>query len=183
MGDPESLLDPNDLAEFKQMKERLATSESKYKWNRQVDSLVEALEALRTFCIRHNESDWKRCLVCGIFWLDLGFVINIRQMTKVIGKCKSSINGVLLKLGYSTLQLTPAEVYAHIAGSYNVPAELIRHRQWTVRRHEEDMMDDNAESLMAEEEARQCQCCACPLQWIHDHKNVVNSDFESLIES
>ena len=174
-----SVLDPSDAEELQRVKERLASSESKYKWNRQVDSLVEALEALRTFCIRGNDSDWKRCLACGIFWLKSSIAINIRQMTSIIGKCKSSINGVLLKMGYVTLPLTPSEVFAQISSGYNVPAVFIKQRQWTIRTTEEP--EDDIESFIAAEDVREHQCCSCPMQWIHDHTRQNGTDLDSLI--
>jgi hypothetical protein len=90
------------------------------------------LDAIKAFAIR-DDDDWKRCLVCGVMWLPGSIAINTRQLRLLIDKCKSSINGSLHRMGYSSAtsrgdtsrQLI--EYVPKLRGNFN---EL---RQWTVR--------------------------------------------------
>ena len=69
--------------------------------NKRVENFIETLEEVKKFCIRRDGDDWKRCLVCGVCWLQEGIAINTRQLKILIFKCKSSINGSLHKMGYA----------------------------------------------------------------------------------
>lgn len=75
-----------------------------YRRNRghRVEAFDEILETIRNFAERGDEDDWKRFLVCGVCWMDYDLAVNTRQMRLLVTKCKSSINGSLQKMGYST---------------------------------------------------------------------------------
>jgi hypothetical protein len=61
---------------------------------------------IRNYSIRNDADDWKRCLICGIAWLDDATAISTRQPRFLIGKCKSSINSGFQSLGYSILPMS-----------------------------------------------------------------------------
>lgn len=63
-------------------------------------TFVQILTIIRQYAERGDSDDWKRFLVCGICWLDDGIAINTRQLTLLLSKCKSSINGSFQKIGY-----------------------------------------------------------------------------------
>lgn len=89
--------------------------------------------AIQGYCIHRDEDDWKRCLVCGICWIQNSVAINTRQLGLLIDKCKSSINGSLQKMGYNTLQSreeSSAYLVEAIPFLLNNYMEL---REWTVR--------------------------------------------------
>jgi hypothetical protein len=67
--------------------------------------------AIRLFCIRKEETDWVRCLVCGVLWLpENEIAINAQQLKHVLGKCKSSINGTFKQMQYDGVPLGPEQV-------------------------------------------------------------------------
>jgi hypothetical protein len=80
-------------------------------------------------------------MVCGIYWLPDGIAINIHQFRSLFPKCKSSINGSLQRLGFSTnlgrtaASQTIASIFPFLRE--NMPAL----RKWTVRRYSPEMED------------------------------------------
>jgi hypothetical protein len=71
-----------------------------------LDQIEEALKAIKFFCIRSDDNDWKRCLICGIFWFDEGLCVNTGQLKILLGKSQSLINGALSKLHYETVAVS-----------------------------------------------------------------------------
>jgi hypothetical protein len=77
--------------------------------------------------------DWKRCLVCGLVWLDRTVAISVQQMRRVIGKCKSSINDGFQRLGYSSVVMSDETKLSlmHLIPFLAYHSDEIR--QWTIR--------------------------------------------------
>jgi hypothetical protein len=91
------------------------------------------LDAIKSFAIRDDDDDWKRCLVCGVIWLPASIAINTRQLRLLIDKCKSSINGSLHRMGYSSVTSrgdTSKQLIEYVPKLRGNFSEL---RQWTVR--------------------------------------------------
>ncbi|KAH0787822.1 potassium/sodium hyperpolarization-activated cyclic nucleotide-gated channel 1 [Histomonas meleagridis] len=127
------LLDPQDQADYTKLKEALTSRYCRNRRGKRLETFVESLNAIRNFCVRGKEDDWKRCLVCGIFWIPNGIAINTRQLGIFIDRCKSSINGSLQKMGFSAIQNhenSTSIVLKVIPFLTNNYAEL---REWTVR--------------------------------------------------
>lgn len=104
----------------------------------------EELKKLKKFVIRGNSDDWKRGVVCGIYWLpdNKGIATNIRQLKIVLNRCKSSINSSLTRIG-SVVALTRGKAANLIVESFPIfkdsPSEI---RQWTIRKDfEQDSLD------------------------------------------
>jgi hypothetical protein len=58
------------------------------------------LAKIQEYAIRHDQSDWARCLVCGVIWLSRGcLAISTRQLCKLVHRCKSSFNFCFQSLG------------------------------------------------------------------------------------
>jgi hypothetical protein len=94
----------------------------------------ECLSQIRGFTVRDDGDDKLRSVVCGVFWLPDGVAINVRQLRLLMGKCKSSVNSSLQKIGFSvTLRRTEivAGITSHLPFLLDHPAEL---RKWTIRR-------------------------------------------------
>ncbi|OHT10432.1 potassium/sodium hyperpolarization-activated cyclic nucleotide-gated channel 1 [Tritrichomonas foetus] len=83
---------------------KMAFNAGSIKRNRghRIETFDGILDAIRRYAEQGNENDWKRFLVCGVCWMDQAIAINTRQLRLLISKCKSSINGSLQKLGFST---------------------------------------------------------------------------------
>jgi hypothetical protein len=127
------LLSPHDQEQYGELRSALSSQLCRNRRGKRVENFAEMMTSIRVFCIRHDEDDWKRCLVCGVYWLPSGIAINNRQLSILLDKCKSSINGSLQKMGYSTLQgrtesgTALSEAMPVLANNFN---EL---REWTVR--------------------------------------------------
>ena len=127
------LLTDNDRVLYNNMRSGLSSHACRNRRGKRLETFGEMLKAIKTFCIRNDEDDWKRCLVCGVCWLSNGIAINTRHLSLLIDKCKSSINGSLQKLGYTTLQSRQesndqlSEFIPILKNNFN---EL---REWTIR--------------------------------------------------
>ena len=96
-------------------------------------SFAESLDRIKFFCVKHDGNDWKRCLVCGICWLQNGIGVNNTTFSKLIDLCKANINFSFQKLGYSLFK-DRDETYRIISQRFpplkNNAAEL---KRWNVR--------------------------------------------------
>ena len=105
--------------------------------------LEDNLEKIRKFCIRKDEDDIKRCLVCGILWVDEGLCVNIIQLQKLFGKCKSSINTSFRNLGYELTQ-SRCDSSDPLKKVFAPIQDLTQLRQWTIRTNPKDFDVDEA---------------------------------------
>ena len=95
----------------------------------------------------HCRNDFKRSLVCGIVWLKNGIAINTHQLSILINKCKSSINGSFQSLGYGTIPTgcgTSNELITTFPFMRTNFAEL---RQWTMRMKVTQKDNNNFEEI------------------------------------
>jgi hypothetical protein len=106
----------------------------KSKKGERLGAFSERLRKIRHFVDRGDEDDWKRSLVCGVFFLPTGFAIHIQQLRILLGRCKSSINGSLQQLqcqvDYPSETVHP-ELLAKIPPSSRDMSEL---KKLTIRR-------------------------------------------------
>ncbi|OHS96196.1 hypothetical protein TRFO_10132 [Tritrichomonas foetus] len=129
-----NLLEPDDQNKYWEMQKTIANSEKRYKRNKRIESLQEALDMIHDFCIRSDPDDWKRCLVCGVCWMGQDIAINTRQLRLLVDKCKSSINGALSKMGYGTAPIKSVITAALLTYIPFLKGNFVEQRQWTVRR-------------------------------------------------
>ena len=103
-----------------------------------MENFVETLNAVRKFAVRGDYNDWMRCLVCGIHWLPSGAIaVNTHQLRLLVARCKSSINGSLVMMGY-TMTLPKVETNKELETVFpNLNDNGIDMRQWTVRIRED----------------------------------------------
>jgi hypothetical protein len=95
---------------------------------------MEGIKRVRNFIERTHEDEWRRALVCGIFFLSDALSLNIQQLRILMGKCKSSINGSLQQLGYAAQSSGPdteQEFLARIPLNFRDANEL---KKWTIRK-------------------------------------------------
>ena len=127
------LLSDADVAAYNKLRSDLSSPNCRNRRNKRLETFSEMLNSIQSFAIRKDDDDWKRCLVCGVLWLTNGIAINTRQLRLLINKCKSSINGSLHRMGYSTVMCrgdTSNQLVEMIPLLKNNFPEL---RQWTVR--------------------------------------------------
>ena len=103
--------------------------------NKRLTNFNEAIESIKLFAIRGDKDDKIRSLVSGICWLPEGIAINTHQLKALLGKCKSSINGSLQKMGFAQ-NLTRAESIQALTNFFpffkDNTAEL---RKWSIRHY------------------------------------------------
>lgn len=128
-----NLLDEEDQEQYTRLRSTLSSHICRNRRGKRLETFAEMLNAIKTFCIHGDDDDWKRCLVCGVCWLSNGIAINTRQLGLLIDKCKSSINGSLQKMGYSTLQSRSESAGPLIEAIPELKNNFAELREWTVR--------------------------------------------------
>lgn len=129
-----NLLSDTDKFQYNRMRAAMSAPSNKNQRNKRIETFSESLEMIRKYAVRGESDDWRRCLVCGVFWLPEGLAINTHQLRILIFKCKSSINGSLQKMGYAA-SLGRTEAATAMVGSVPfLKDNATELRQWTVRR-------------------------------------------------
>jgi hypothetical protein len=111
---------------------RLADPDQRYTRHHRMDQFRGMLVEIHEFC--EGVDSWRRCLACGICWGSNFIATNTQQLTFLLGKSKSSINGVLAQLGLALSAGNKSdtdELFARIPFLSGRAQEL---RQWTIRR-------------------------------------------------
>jgi hypothetical protein len=127
------LLSPDDKLKYGELRAILSSKLRRNRRGKRLDEFAEILASIHSFCVRQDGSDWQRSLVCGVCWLPNGIAINNRQLSILIGKCKSSINGSLQKMGYFAVQ-NRAETSAPLTDAIPMLRNHFNElREWTVR--------------------------------------------------
>ena len=129
-----ALLSQSDKEGYEQLRAELSSSDRKFKRYKRIKSLQDALMAIQRFSMRGDEDDWKRYLVCGVCWMGFDIAINTRQLRLLINKCKSSINGALAKMGYSTAPIKGDISKSLVMAIPFLKGNFVEQRMWTVRR-------------------------------------------------
>lgn len=129
-----NLLSDSDKLSYFTMKAQFAMYLSTNQRNKRISTFNEILQIIKKYCIKKDQNDWVRCLVCGVMWLPEGIAINNQQLRILTSKCKSSINGSLVRVGYS-ITLGRSETSSALVQALPLlkdnTSEL---RQWTIRK-------------------------------------------------
>lgn len=99
----EEFLNKEDYDYYKKLKSTLSSQICRNCRNRRTESFNEVLLTIRYFVNRNTDEAWKRSLICGICWYKNYICLNIKQMSILLEKCRSSINGSFQRLYYSVL--------------------------------------------------------------------------------
>ena len=127
------MLTPADVSQYNALRATLSSKVCRYNRGTRVKTFQEMLNAIKTFCCRGDENDWKRCLVCGVCWLPNGIAVNNRQFSLLIDKCKSSINGSLQRMGYGTVQSRQESTKMLCEAIPYLSGKFFELREWSVR--------------------------------------------------
>jgi len=129
-----SFLNEADCLSYRKLQRSLSTFSYRSPRNQKESDFDSGFLEIKRFALRGDSNDWKRCLVCGVCWLESGIAINIKQLQCLIRKCKSSINTTMRKLGYSLSASrgdVNDELVAYLPSIQGNTAEL---RKWSVRK-------------------------------------------------
>ena len=124
-------LNESDKIDYKKLKESLNSGRNKR--GKRLEAFAEMLSAVKRYAIKGDQDDWKRCMVCGVCWIDNGIAINTRQLRLLIEKCKSSINGSLHRMGYNPTTSAGDVNNALVDKIPILKGNFSELRQWTVR--------------------------------------------------
>jgi hypothetical protein len=128
-----SLLSEADQARYLELKTIVKSNQCPIRRGHRLESFKDDISSIREFCLRYDGDDWKRCAACGICWLPIGVAINNHQLSILLEKCKSSINGCLQKIGYSAMQ-SRTDSSGPLSDALPVLKDnLTEQREWTVR--------------------------------------------------
>jgi hypothetical protein len=128
-----SLVTDADRRAYHELKSSFARLNSRRSRSHQATAFAEIVSKIRQYAIRGDSDDPKRSLVCGLVWLSDSMAFNTRQLCKLVGKCKSSINSGLQAIGSGPITMTPGhvrqliELFPFMRG---LGGEM---RQWTIR--------------------------------------------------
>ena len=129
------ILSPADRRSFEELKTKVGSPENRYNRNKRLATFNEIIESIKSFCIRNDGDDWKRCIVCGICWIGKrDLAINTRQLRVLIAKSKSTINGALSKMGYETVPTKGSNAEDLVQTIPFLKKQYNEMRQWTIRR-------------------------------------------------
>jgi hypothetical protein len=129
-----NLLSCSDSQDYAVLRASFHVDSGKSRKGERLETFVEGIRKVRNFIERKQEDEWRRALVCGIFFLSDSLSLNIQQLRILMGKCKSSINGSLQQLGYaaqSSSSETEQEFLARIPLNFRDATEL---KKWTIRK-------------------------------------------------
>jgi hypothetical protein len=91
------------------------------------------INQIQRYTTRNDADDWKRQLVCGMLYLDNAIAISTRQLSKLVGRCKSSINSGFQSLGYEIVATSSAHASALTRAIPFFVRSCNEVRQWTIR--------------------------------------------------
>lgn len=168
-----NLISEEDQCQYRELQKILTSPENRYARNRRIETLKESLEEIRKFCIRNDENDWKRCLVCGVIWLNENkssndvkkkneeknnfesISINIRQLKVILDKSKSTINGAMAKMGFVTFPTKGDDQDILYKAMPYFEGKYFEMRQWTIRKrklNENEKINENEKPKTKEDE-------------------------------
>jgi hypothetical protein len=124
-------LSPQDAVLFDRLKSSVSCTGWKYNRNRKVHTFLGILSAVISFCTHRQEDMAKRFLVCGIFPLARGLATQTQSLGRLLGRSKSSINGVFADMGYPSSPITESESRT-LQELGQCPRDV---RKWTLRRN------------------------------------------------
>lgn len=132
------MLSETDKMQYGYLRMVLSQQANKNVRNKRIETFTDTINTIKQFCVRGDNDDWKRCLVCGLAWIGDDLAVNTHQLRLLIFKCKSSINGSILKAGYNHT-LGRVETAKTITRLFPILKDNMSEiRQWTIRRIEDN---------------------------------------------
>lgn len=129
------LLSKDDYDSYLYLKKTFSSDVCRNCRNRRVQSFSEILSAIHCFIEKTKEDSWKRALVCGLCWYKNYLCVNIKQMSSLLEKCKSSINGSLQRLYLIALRNKQQSIKIIIEAIPYLKSHQNLLKMWSVRQY------------------------------------------------
>jgi hypothetical protein len=126
-------LPTDDKAEFFSLCSGFARDQSTLSRDPRVVTFPADLVRILKFIDRSPSNLEARAICTGICFLGPLICLNTRQLKGVMGRCKSSINGLLQQLGYVTLRTRATTRFCLLRALPILGQNSTQMRQWTVR--------------------------------------------------
>ena len=126
-------LSTQDQNEYKIMKEMLSSSKCKNRRNKSAETFQDVLNTIKLYVMRGDGNDLNRGIVCGLYWDGNDLAINTRQLRILLDRCKSSINGSLQMIGYTSPSSNSDQSTKLINIFPQWKDRFQEMRQWTIR--------------------------------------------------
>jgi hypothetical protein len=118
--------------ELQKLKEDIIEN-TRYKRGSSDKVFTETLTKINNFVMKGDELDGLRGYIVGYFYHKGKIAINIRKLSSMMGKCKSSINGSFKNLGYSSIQIGANSENGLFEKIPQLKANSNELRQWSFR--------------------------------------------------
>ncbi|EAY11135.1 hypothetical protein TVAG_359150 [Trichomonas vaginalis G3] len=135
------ILSKTDLTGYLSLRNFFYEQIHKSRKGERLDSLSDKLNLIKKYVDSSEQDKWKRCKVCGIIFFDETLIINIQQLRILLGKCKSSINGSLQQLGYTSLPQGAPFGQAAISQYEFLVNDKSEVKKWTVREKKQEITE------------------------------------------
>jgi hypothetical protein len=173
-----SRLSPPDQADYLRLVHQFNSSEDRNKRNLGMSTFVKHLGMIHSFVCRGDSCDALRGAACGIEFAPNAFLINTRQLKKLMVRSKSCMNGCFQKLGYGVCR--PARelqsVFAQILPGCSEQAFTAR--QWCVRKandsHSISFTPNVQFDVVSEREGGHNEQVQNDGAWLFDIRNLLN---------
>jgi hypothetical protein len=151
------LLSDGGKSGYTALRQVVSSDNVRHNRHQRIRTFLKVMDNIRGYCESHVDESWLRYLVCGICWMSTGDIaVNTHQLRLLIGKSKSTINGVLAKMGYTTSDLGGNALIEKIPMLASCPRQL---RQWTTRRKPDNRTEAQEPELFDgwEQETYECE--------------------------
>ena len=128
-----SMLNDQSKMEYLQLQKsinKVINQSGKSKFNQIFDEVTQLIEEYIKFDTSPNHP---RSLVCGYLHIDNALAINTRNLMKLIGKCKSSINMGFQAIGYRVIETEAVHASSLMKNFPFMKSQITMTRQWTIR--------------------------------------------------
>jgi hypothetical protein len=142
------LLSDLEKSRYMELKKVVSSDNMRYNRYKRIKTFKKIMRDIRYYCERNIEESCIGYVICGICWLnEEEIAINTHQLRLLLGKGKSTINGVIAKMGY----ITPDQRYID-ENILNAKIPILssypqQQRQWTIRRRIVNIEDVQTKSV------------------------------------
>jgi hypothetical protein len=128
-----SRLTDEDKTEYLRLKLQFHQSQRSAGKDSRMSVFHHELHTAFTFIGRRSTGREERSIVCGVGFAGQFICVNTRQLKAFLGRCKSSINGGFLQMGYVAVSSKTKARKCLLAVLHSLVDDQTNLRQWTVR--------------------------------------------------